>query len=164
MGPCSTVPIWVLGDFNNVLDKAFDKFSQSNAPLVVPSGPTIIARLINKIGLRDVWRDRHNNVQCFSCYSATYRSLSHIDLCLGNTAAHTMVPSVSYASRNISDHSLLSVQLDISSATKAKLWKIDPYWYTLFPDPDPILRALQEYLRYNQGMATLLAVWDTLNT
>lgn len=90
-----------MGDFNNVLDRKLDRFSTHSKGDVGSSGPTPFAKTISELGMRDVWRERNPKVQRFLCYSASYRCLSRIDMCLGNDAAQGRIHSAAYAPRNI---------------------------------------------------------------
>lgn len=99
-------------------------------------------------------------MQCYSCFSASYKCLSRIDLCLTNDLALT--ESVKYAPRNISDYSPVGVTIITSPTSHRKLWKVNPFLFTIFPSTDPIPRALVEFVRLNQGMAGPAVVWDAL--
>lgn len=69
--------------------------------------------------LIDVWRLHHpNTTKMFSCFSATYGGLSHIDLGLGNGSLLPFLVSYQYEPRNISDHSSFWVELNIPSTPK----------------------------------------------
>lgn len=101
--PYSNLPLWVLEDFNYLLDRTLDKFTPPGGRSIGPGGPTPFARLISEIGLRDVRRDGHLDKLTFSCYSAAYRDLSRIDLCLCNSLAQIrviMLPVVSWTARS----------------------------------------------------------------
>lgn len=65
-----------------------------------------------------------------------------------------MVASIAYAPRNISDHSLPNMII-ISNTHKIKLWKVNPFWFTLFPESDPILRVSKMQLRYSYAHSGL---------
>lgn len=101
-------------------------------------------------------------MQCYSCFSASYKWLSRIDLCLTNDLAHALTNSVKYAPRNILDHSLVSANIIISPNPQHKLWKVNPFWLTIFPSSDSIPRALAEFVRFNQNKARPAVVWDAL--
>ena len=134
----SNVPIWVLGDYNNVLDRCLDRFSHRSVRGASTGGMTPFAKLIEELGLRDIWRERNPGVLVYSCYSATYHCLSRIDLCLGNAGAQDRTVSISYVPRNISDHSPLILGARFAQQTQSRMWKVNPFWYELFPSPDPI--------------------------
>ena len=79
------VPALVVGDFNNFLCASLDKFSPG-ARAVTPRGSqTPFARLLQELGLSDVCRLSHPQERCYSCHSASNKSLSRIDLGLGNS-------------------------------------------------------------------------------
>lgn len=162
MAAQSNVPIWVLGDFNNLLDKSKNKFVPNGDRPMGPAGSTSFARLVLELGLCDVWRTRHPEEKCYSFYSTSHRGLSHIDLCLNNSMALSMVNPVEYLPINISDHSLLRVQISILGTSGTKLWNFNPFWFNLFPAVDTLFLEIQTFLHHNRGLAKLGVVWDAL--
>lgn len=152
MAPYTNIAIWVMGDFNNLnnlLDRILDKFSPYSGYAADTRGSTPFARLISKIGLGDVWRDRYPDRKCYSCYSATHRALSHIKFC--NSLAMPKVSLVEYVPRSISDHSLLRALISVPGTPGERLWKVNPFWLQLFPTNDPNPRALTTFLQFNKG-------------
>lgn len=53
------VPVWVLGEYNNVMYKKLDKFLSRTGSAPQLSGPAPFARFLMEIGLRDVRRDQN---------------------------------------------------------------------------------------------------------
>lgn len=103
MAPYPDIPVWVLGDFNHLLEKKLDKFSPPGRPSGSPGGATSFARLICELGLRDAGRDRYPDRKCYSCYSASHRALSRIDFYLCNPLAIPKVTLIEYAPQSIFD-------------------------------------------------------------
>lgn len=97
MAPHSSIPIWVLGDFNTVMKKGLDIFSSRPGGGMHTSDPTAFTKLVSELGLRDVWRDKNPMVQCFSCYSASFKCLLRIDMCLGNLDAQSVTGPSDYS-------------------------------------------------------------------
>lgn len=121
-------------------------------------GATSFARLICELGLGDVWRDRYPDKICYSCYSATPRALSRIDLCLCNPLAMPNVTLIEYVPRSISDHSLLRTLISVPGVLEERLWKVNSFWLQLFPADDPLPRASITFIRCNK----VTAAWDAL--
>lgn len=61
-------PILLVGDFNNHLHPYWDKFHSGS--IDPDSLPTSLARVLDKVGLRDVWRLQFPTTRLFSCYSS----------------------------------------------------------------------------------------------
>lgn len=75
---------------------------------------------------------------------------------LGNAEAQSRTVSAVYAPRNISDISLpLIIRINLSHTLQARLWTVNPFWFTLFPTLDPIPKAITEFLRFNRGPGTV---------
>lgn len=113
---------------------------------MVSVGPIPFARLVSELGLCDVWRNRHLDGKYYSCYSASPRGLTRIDQCLSDPLALSMVHQVEYVPRNISEHSLLRVRISIAGITGTKLWKVNPFWFSLFPTADSLPAESQTFL------------------
>lgn len=108
-----------------------------------------------------MWRDKPS-VHYFSCYSAPYRGLSRIDGFgqqfgtsqgwLGDVRSSEHLWSFPYQCQNYYT----------SPSHKYRLCQVYPFWFMLFPDSNPIPKAIVEFLEYNQGMARSTVVWDAL--
>lgn len=127
MAQHSNVPLWVMEDFNNVLDRKLDRFSSHSRGDTGPSGPTPFAKRIGELGLKDVWRKKNPGVQSYSCYSASYCCLSRIDMSLSNMAALGRTDTAVYVPRNITDHSPLILGVDFTLQRQNRLWKVNPF-------------------------------------
>lgn len=73
-----------------------------------------------------------------------------------------LVEDSAYEPRLLSDHSPFWVWLDTTGMLGRPLWKVNPYWLTLFPQVDRTREALWEFLQFNRGSASAVVVWDTL--
>lgn len=125
-------------------------------------GPTSFARLLLELGLRDVWRLRHQGVKCYSCHLATHGELFRIDLGLGNDLMLPLVSSSKCEARTVSDHSPLCIQIITSGIVKRTYWKINPFWLSLFPSPNPIHDSLATFIKLNKSSTAPGIFWDTL--
>lgn len=78
----SDTPMIVVGDFNVVLNSCQDRFPPGARAERAMEGR--FAQFLEEIGWCDLWRIRNPNVRQYSCYSGTHRTLSRIDLAIGN--------------------------------------------------------------------------------
>lgn len=104
--------------------------------------------------------ERHADDRCYSCHSVTYDGLSRIDLGLGNEALMQHVRDSAYEPHLLSDHSPFWVWLDVTVVSGNPLWKVNPFWLTLFQSPDGVTGALREFLQFNGGSASAAVIWD----
>lgn len=123
------VPIIVVGDFNEILDRKLDRL-----PVQILSEPTekcCLSQFLDEVGLVDLWRARNPGAQQYSCYSASYSMLSRIDMALGNDRPLQITEKITYWPRGISDHSPIVVTLKLGGGRTQKEWKINPHWFEL---------------------------------
>lgn len=103
----------------------------------------------------------HNpDVKVYSCQSALIGGLSRIDLGLGNECMLPMVDSSQYHVRQMSDHSPFTIDLQLGAVRGKSLWKLNPFWLSLLPDPDPIPELLTSFFRQNIGSTDMAMVWE----
>lgn len=111
-------PVLALGDFSNVIDLQLDRLSIRPGTKRVMPRTSPFAALITEMGLRDIWRERNRDVQCYSCHSASHGGLSRIDMGMGNDMLLPHVLDTAYepASFRITLHfgSGWTQQLDLS--------------------------------------------------
>lgn len=79
------VPIIIVGDFNEILDRELDRFPIQT--FSEPMGKSRLRQFLDEMGLLDLWRAWNPGVLQYSCYSATHSTLSRIDMTLGNNRA-----------------------------------------------------------------------------
>lgn len=87
--------------------------------------------------------------------------LSRIDLGLGNDLLLPLLESSQYHPRQIADHSPLSIDIRVGAVKSNTLWKFNPFWLSLIPDPDPIPELLTNFFRHNIDSTTIDIVWET---
>lgn len=154
------VPVIVVGDFNEILDKKLDRFPiRINAE---PTGRGRLSQLLDEVGLMDIWRVRNPGAQQYSCYSTSYSTYSRIDMALGNDRALQITEKVVYMPRGISDHSPIVLTLKLGGKKAQREWKINPHWFELIKKTDRVLPQLREFIVCNEGTATAGILWDTL--
>lgn len=156
-------PVLALGDFNNILDPQLDRLSTRPGNKRATPRTSPFATLISELGLRDVWRGRNRDVQCYSCHSASHGGLSRIDMGLGNDMLLPHVLDTACEPRLLSDHSPFWVRVDSTAAPSVRpMWRVNPFWLTLLPTPDPIPGELKEFLIFNKQSASGVVVWNAI--
>lgn len=154
------VPVIVIGEFNMVMDRSLARF-----PPGISTTSLVDSRLPNflkETGLGDIWITRNPETQQYLCFSRTHSTLSRIDLVLGNDEMMPMIKNVNYNPRGLSDHSPVTVSLELGEQNHPGGWRLIPFWIDLMGDPCKILVSLGEFIDSNQGSASEGIVWDTL--
>lgn len=82
-------------------------------------------------------------------------ALSRIDLTLVTSAMLPIISEVTYAARGLSDHPPLALKLTLCSAQIWTLWKVNPYWFDLFPSKENILLEISAYGFFNKPSVSL---------
>ena len=154
------VPVIAVGDYNEVLDRSLDRFPPGNKSTTLSEGR--LARFLEEIGLRDIWRTCNPRTRQYSCYSSSYRTLSRIDMAVGSEEILPLVKGVEYGLKGVSDHSPLVLTIKIGVKAPRNEWKINPGWLELIGDSGDLVPSLKEYLQINTGSAPTGVVWDSL--
>lgn len=118
---------------------------------------TPFAGLLEELRLTDMWRLRH--AKQYSCCSASYSSLSRINLGLGNGLLIPLVVDSEDGDRHISDHSSLCVIISLPNTAKSKCWKLNPFSLSRTRPHKRMVKTL--YSRQYLNSAHLNVIWDT---
>ena len=154
------IPVLVVGDFNEVLDRRVDRFPTPLVPDLMKNSR--LGQFLEEVGLLDLWRVRNPGIQQYSCYSSTHNTLSRIDMALGNYLALQMVGKVIYLPRGVSDHSPMVLTLNQGGQKIQRDWKINAHWCELIKKSDEVLPKLKEFVDINEGTSGTGILWDTL--
>lgn len=106
--------LFFLGILTIICIRFWDKFHHGS--IGQNSRPTSLSRLLDEVGLCDIWRVQFPTTKQYSCYCASHHALSWIDLAIGSTSILLLVAGVEYLPRSVSDHSPLRVQLTLGLA------------------------------------------------
>lgn len=157
-----TLPLLLMGDFNMYLDPSLDKYSGSASGGASVS--TALARVLRELHLFDIWRTKYPDMRSYSCFSASYASLSRIDLAIGNQSLLPRVRKTEYLTRGLSDHTPLLVSLELQPYTQTgrPLWKLNPFWLPVLNNKSEICNILRDFFATNRGSAGALIVWETM--
>lgn len=154
------VAVIAMGDFCMVIDRELDRF-----PLGTQTGTAVdnqLSQFMGEAGLKDIWRAQNPEAQRYSCFSKTHSTLFRINLVLGNEERLFVVKNVSYMPRGLSDHSPVTVSVELGESNCPRELKISPFWMELIGEPAEVLTTLREFVDINRGTASEEVVWDTL--
>lgn len=126
MAQFPSVPALWMGDFNAILDTNLDRIASPPSTNHTPS-PMRFGKLMNEFALVDTWRHTHPTDRAFSCFSASYNTMSRIDLIL---ISQSLVPTLSgagFSPRILSDHAPYWIEVKVSSPSFSYAWRLNPF-------------------------------------
>ncbi|XP_041430893.1 uncharacterized protein LOC108700058 isoform X3 [Xenopus laevis] len=147
-------PMLLMGKFNALVNPLIDRLTPG--PHTTPK----FSRWVQAMNLTDVWRWKNPDKREYSCFSATYNTLSRIDLALATADLLPLVATVEYLPRAISDHSPLLVQLNFTPGPGERLWRLSPLWLSQPTVAKANEVAITEYWELNNGTASSGIVWE----
>lgn len=117
-----------IGDFNSILSPNLDR----------PRAPKqYSAELYNwaqVTGVIEIWRWKNpEKKRVYSCYSASYKISSQIDLVFADPALLVDIVEATYLPSGLLDHSLLLLSISTPALKNASLWRMAPQW-VLYPE------------------------------
>lgn len=156
MGYC-TQEIFLFGDFNLVPSQEMYRLS---------SGARISSDLLNwatTFALTDAWTHFHPRDREYTCHSASYRTLSQIDLVYVSTGALCWMREVKHLPRGISDHAPLSLAVSLDRSSGPRLWRLclSRFWAMDDRIQEAMSEAICNFWLRNRESANALILWDT---
>lgn len=131
------------GDLNCVLNNRLDKLPISSKP------PTRMSRsllnIMKELGLTDAWRHLHPNERDFTFMSQVHGSYSRLDHFLVSKKEVYRVKSCVIEPMTISDHSPVTMELDMGLEPCMKYWRINVSLLTDVGIREEIRSAILEY-------------------
>lgn len=118
----ATDNVILMGDFNMPPNPEMDLFTS------VGGSTSDLSAWVETYRLTVLWRWRHPLNASFTCRSATYRTLLHIDLMCTGGSFLPRVQQISILPRGISDHAPLLLQLSLEGSPLDKLWRLSRFW------------------------------------
>lgn len=103
-----TLAVFLMGDYNMVPCPALDRLHG------MPLDTSALTQWASTFVLTDVWRHLHPDVREYTCHSATFKSLSWIDLAFASSDGLCWVTKAFTLSRGVSDHDPISMTLSLS--------------------------------------------------
>lgn len=147
-------PLLIAGDYNTVLDNSMDRFRCATLP------PTPLGSFLVQFDLVEAWRWKHANIREYSCQSDTHNTLSRIDLCLVSSDLLSLVTSIKYLPRAMSDHSPLMVDLALNTSSSYRVWRLSLLWLADQAVLDQSMADMKSYWVINRCSADVPVVWD----
>lgn len=72
------------------------------------------------------WKNPDTRV--YSCHSATFNTLSRINLCFVSRDLLPRIIEAQYLPRAVSDHSPLMINIDMERPRGYTMWRLSPLW------------------------------------
>uniref|UniRef100_A0A3B3E0S0 Reverse transcriptase domain-containing protein n=1 Tax=Oryzias melastigma TaxID=30732 RepID=A0A3B3E0S0_ORYME len=153
--------IIIAGDLNCYLDPYLDRLSSRPPPEI--ASVQLLNNLLKSKNLVDIWRIQHPTDRDFSFYSNVHKSYSRIDYFFTSSNLISRIPNTKYHNILISDHSPVTVSLNLSLPKKDYSWRFDP---TLLGDTrftKNITTKLKNFIEINDnGEVSDSTLWETL--
>jgi len=150
------------GDFNLVLDPILDRTPVRSVGHL-PNYTTTLNELMNSLDLVDIWRLKHPTDRQYTFFSHVHNSYSRIDFFLVDFKVASCVTSMKHHNRIISDHSAVTISLDLFEIKPNYSWRFNP---TLLLDShfsQHVIEWLDDYLAFNDtGDVSDSTLWESL--
>ncbi len=112
------------GDLNCYLDPYLDRLSTRPPPGI--ASVQVLNNFLKCRNLVDIWRIQHPADRDYSYYSHVHKSYSRIDYFLVDFQLISRVTETKYHSILISDHSPLTMSIDLSLPKQSYSWRFNP--------------------------------------
>lgn len=150
------------GDFNLVLDPTLDR-TPARSVGHLPNSTSTLNELTNSYDLVDIWRLNHPTDTQYTFFSNVHSSYSRIDFFLADFKVASCVTAIKHHNRIISDHSAVTISLDLFEIKPSYSWRFNP---TLLFDShfsQRVTEWLDEYLMFNDtGEVSDSTLWESL--
>lgn len=124
-------------------------------------GSKMLENFLKEVGWFDLWRIRNPGVRVYSWHAPGRKSMSRIDLALGNEKILPMVHLVTYMLKEVSDHSGLIYELKIGPRGRRPGYRIQPYWLAQIGSNDRIPEQIEMFLEAHGDSIMEGVTWDT---
>lgn len=141
--------IFIGGDFNCYLDSSLDR-SSSKSPPTINSVQTL-NNLIKSRNMVDIWRIQHPNKKEYSFYSHVHQSYTRIDYFIVEAGSIPNISNTNYHSMLISDHSPVTLQLQVSFSKPKYNWRFNPLLLSAPGFKEYMNKNLSEFLEINDN-------------
>uniref|UniRef100_A0A3B3XJ11 Reverse transcriptase domain-containing protein n=1 Tax=Poecilia mexicana TaxID=48701 RepID=A0A3B3XJ11_9TELE len=146
------------GDFNLLLNPKMDTTNRER-------GRTRVEKQFKKImqesGLTDIWRSLHKYDREFTFYSTRHKVYTRIDyFFMFNKDLHRVKDCV-IGQRDISDHSGLTMKINLARSPKNTLWRLNTSLLNSTEFKTEMAEELKTYLEFNDnGTGNPTILWD----
>lgn len=110
--------------------------------------------------LVDAWRHCHPADRMYTCHSAMFRTLSHIDLVFVTRSLLQRIAKVQILPRGISDHSPLMMTVLLGLPVGRRMWRQSGHWLVDSKVQEDMPEALCNYWLRNENIADPGVAWD----
>lgn len=157
----SSSNIIIGGDLNCYLDPHLDRTSSRPPPNI--SSVQVLNNLIQSRNIVDIWKIQHPTDKDYSFYSHVHKSYSRIDYFLADSNLVTSVTNTKYHNILISDHSPLTMSLNLSLPRGSYSWLINPLLLSDDKFVDIITTKLKNFIEVNDnGEVSDSTLWEAL--
>lgn len=147
------------GDFNCTLYPHIDK--SAGVDTAHKQSRKEILQSMSDYNLIDVWRSMHPDKAVFSCYSSTHSTFSRIDYFLISATLMSMITKSWYDSIILSDHSAISIQLNLPNLPLCTpRWRLQSFW---LKDPEfleYVGKQIDYYFEQNTNQTSACIRWE----
>lgn len=149
----------IAGDFNCTLNPSLDRSTGTDHSHHVSR--CTIKRFMKDLKLLDIWRELHQQIKAYSCYSATYQTYSRIHYFLISSDLVSKVKSNEYYNIVISDHAPCYLEFkDESIYSDPPRWRFQHKW---LQDEEFIIyigKQIDEFFKINTNQTSTSIKWE----
>lgn len=146
------------GDFNIILNPNLDTTNRMRKGSSIEKQ---INKLLQELGLLDIWRHLHRSDREFTFFSARHNVHSRIDYFFMLKKDYHIVKDCKIGQRDISDHSGLNLKLHLMEKPKITLWRLNTGLLNNETFKTEMRDKLKTYLEYNDnGEVNPVILWD----
>lgn len=159
LAECGEGLVLIGGDFNCVVNNKLDKLPITTKPQCRMSKS--LTNMIKELGLVDVWRLLHPSERDFTFMSQVHGSYSRLDYFLTLKKDAFRIKDSTIEPMTISDHSPVTVNLDLGLENHTKYWRINVSLLADIHLREEIRSAITEYFALNDdGNVSPTVLWD----
>lgn len=148
------------GDFNFRLNPKLDSSNPTNqmSPIIRKINSYMV-----EMGIIDVWRELYPSARDYTHYSGSFKVYVRLDYFFMFKVDSFKIKDCDILTRDLSDHSPISMSLQVARKKRNTLWKSNSY---IFNDPAIVSKIKEEikgFLEINDtGEVSAIIIWDTL--
>ena len=148
------------GDFNMVLNPKLDTTNAKR-------NKTQLSKLVNisliELGMFDVWRELHPLEKDYTHYSAPHSVYSRIDYFFMNTADRHRIQDCSIGIADLSDHSIVYLNIKLEARKKNSLWQLNAGMLNNRDTKEGIKKEIKSCIEENiDSPVDDTILWDTV--
>ena len=146
------------GDFNLLLNPKLDTTNRVRRKNLLEKP---INKILQDLGLIDIWRYLHKHDSDFTFYSARHNIYSRIDYIFMFSRDFHKVKDCTIGQRDISDHSGLTLKFTLDRNPKTTLWRLNTGLLNSNSFKTEMAKEVETYLEHNDnGEVSPAILWD----